>query len=322
VLIDQYLRDAIEVDVDAISDGKDVAIAGVMQHIEEAGVHSGDSACTLPPYSLPDDVIAEMERQAEALARALAVRGLMNVQFAVKDGHVYLIEVNPRASRTVPFVAKAIGRPVAKIAARVMAGEPLSSFAPFTIRPGHMAVKEAVFPFSRFPGADPVLSPEMKSTGEVMGIDAAFPAAFLKSQLGAGMRLPEGGTLFVSVKDSDKPAIVPAVQALLAHGFRVVATGGTQRYLTAQGLDVQRINKVAEGRPHIVDAIIDGEIALIFNTTEGWQSLLDSKSIRASALEKKLPYYTTAAASLAVAQAITQVRAGQLEVRSLQDYYS
>jgi carbamoyl-phosphate synthase large subunit len=323
VLVDQYLRDAIECDVDVIADAQgEVRIAGVMQHIEEAGVHSGDSACTLPPYSLPDDVIAEMERQAEALARALAVRGLMNVQFAVKDGHVYLIEVNPRASRTVPFVAKAIGRPVAKIAARVMVGETLSSFAPFTIRPGHMAVKEAVFPFSRFPGADPVLSPEMKSTGEVMGIDAAFPAAFLKSQLGAGMRLPEGGTLFVSVKDSDKPAIVPAVQALLAHGFRVVATGGTQRYLTAQGLDVQRINKVAEGRPHIVDAIIDGEIALIFNTTEGWQSLLDSKSIRASALEKKLPYYTTAAASLAVAQAITQVRAGQLEVRSLQDYYS
>lgn len=323
VLVDQYLRDAIECDVDVVADAAgEVRIAGVMQHIEEAGVHSGDSACTLPPYSLSDDVVAEMERQAIALATALKVQGLMNVQFAVKDGLVYLIEVNPRASRTVPFVAKAIGRPVAKIAARVMAGESLAGFEPFAIRPGHMAVKEAVFPFARFPGADPVLSPEMKSTGEVMGIDAAFPAAFLKSQLGAGMKLPDRGTLFVSVKDSDKPVIVPAVKGLLDHGFTAVATGGTQRYLSAQGLDVAHVNKVAEGRPHIVDAIIDGEIALIFNTTEGWQSLLDSKSIRASALEKKLPYYTTAAASLAVARAITEVRAGQLEVRSLQDYYS
>ncbi|MBX9896934.1 MAG: carbamoyl-phosphate synthase large subunit [Qipengyuania sp.] len=323
VLVDRYLRDAIECDVDVIADSAgEVRIAGVMQHIEEAGVHSGDSACTLPPYSLGAEVIAEMERQAEALARALKVQGLMNVQFAVKGSEVFLIEVNPRASRTVPFVAKAIGRPVAKIAARVMAGEPLANFEPFDIRPAHMSVKEAVFPFSRFPGADPVLSPEMKSTGEVMGIDRDFPAAFLKSQLGAGMNLPDRGTLFVSVKDSDKPVIVPAVKALLDHGFKAVATGGTQRYLAAQGLDVAPVNKVAEGRPHIVDAIIDGEIALIFNTTEGWQSLLDSKSIRASALEKKLPYYTTAAASLAVARAITEVEAARLEVRSLQDYYS
>ncbi len=331
VLVDQYLRDAIECDVDVIADSTgEVRIAGVMQHIEEAGVHSGDSACTLPPYSLGEDVIAEMERQAAALARALNVQGLMNVQFAVKLGDpgaergngVYLIEVNPRASRTVPFVAKAIGRPVAKIAARVMAGEPLSGFEPFDIRPSHMAVKEAVFPFARFPGADPALSPEMKSTGEVMGIDADFPAAFLKSQIGAGMNLPASGTLFVSVKDSDKPVILPAVKTLLDHGFRAVATGGTQRYLAAHGLDVARVNKVAEGRPHIVDAIIDGEIALIFNTTEGWQSLLDSKSIRAGALEKKLPYYTTASAALAVARAIVEVEPGQLEVRSLQAYYS
>ncbi|MBL8657873.1 MAG: carbamoyl-phosphate synthase large subunit [Altererythrobacter sp.] len=337
VLVDQYLRDAIECDVDVIADAEgEVRIAGVMQHIEEAGVHSGDSACTLPPYSLPDEVIVEMERQAVALAKALKVQGLMNVQFAYKDpatepgarpgadrgNGVYLIEVNPRASRTVPFVAKAIGRPVAKIAARVMAGEPLSAFEPFAVPTRHMAVKEAVFPFNRFPGADPVLSPEMKSTGEVMGIDRDFPAAFLKSQLGAGMNLPERGTLFVSVKDSDKPVIVPAVKALLDHGFTAVATGGTQRYLVGQRLDVKPVNKVAEGRPHIVDAIIDGEIALIFNTTEGWQSLLDSKSIRAGALEKKLPYYTTAAACLAVARAITEVKAGQLEVRSLRDYYS
>ncbi|MBX7489297.1 carbamoyl-phosphate synthase large subunit [Qipengyuania sp. GH25] len=322
VLVDQYLRDAIECDVDVVSDGDEVRIAGVMQHIEEAGVHSGDSACTLPPYSLSGDIIAEMERQAIDLARALQVRGLMNVQFAVKEGEVYLIEVNPRASRTVPFVAKAIGRPIAKVAALVMAGQPLTSFEPFDLNPNHMAVKEAVFPFARFPGADPVLSPEMKSTGEVMGIDRSFAAAFLKSQLGAGMKPPQSGTLFVSVKDSDKALIVPAVQTLLDKGFRVIATGGTQRYLADQGLKVELVNKVAEGRPHIVDAIIDGEVQLIFNTTEGWQSLLDSKSIREAALEKKLPYYTTAAASLAVAQAIAEVSPDQLEVRSLQDYYS
>ncbi|WP_379550276.1 carbamoyl-phosphate synthase large subunit [Qipengyuania sp. DGS5-3] len=322
VLVDQYLRDAIECDVDVVSDGEEVRIAGVMQHIEEAGVHSGDSACTIPPYSLPDDIVSEMERQARELALALKVRGLMNVQFAVKDGEVYLIEVNPRASRTVPFVAKAIGRPIAKIASRVMAGEPLSEFEPFDIRPEHMAVKEAVFPFARFPGADPVLTPEMKSTGEVMGIDADFPAAFLKSQMGAGMVLPREGTLFVSVKNSDKAVIVPAVKTLLAQGFKVIATGGTQSYLAEQGLDVTRVNKVAEGRPHIVDAIIDGEVDLVFNTTEGWQSLIDSKSIRASSLEKKVPYYTTAAASLASARAIAEVSPADLEVRSLQDYYS
>ena len=322
VLVDQYLRDAVECDVDVVADGQEVRIAGVMQHIEEAGVHSGDSACTLPPYSLPAEIIEEMERQATALAEALEVRGLMNVQFAVKEGEVYLIEVNPRASRTVPFVAKAIGRPIAKIAARVMAGEPLSSFEPFEIRPGHMAVKEAVFPFARFPGSDPVLSPEMKSTGEVMGIDRSFPAAFYKSQLGAGMQLPTQGTVFVSVKDSDKEVILPAVKTIIEQGFRVIATGGTQRFLSEQGLEVERVNKVAEGRPHIVDAIIDGEVALIFNSTEGWQSLLDSQSIREAALERKLPYYTTAAGSLAAARAIAEVSTEQLEVRSLQDYYS
>ncbi|KNH01918.1 carbamoyl phosphate synthase large subunit [Qipengyuania citrea LAMA 915] len=322
VLVDQYLRDAIECDVDVVADGTEVRIAGVMQHIEEAGVHSGDSACTLPPYSLPAEIIGEMERQATELAVALSVRGLMNVQFAVKDGEVYLIEVNPRASRTVPFVAKAIGRPIAKVAARVMAGEPLSAFEPFDLNPDHMAVKEAVFPFARFPGADPVLSPEMKSTGEVMGIDRGFAAAFLKSQLGAGMTPPQSGTLFVSVKDTDKPLIVPAVRTLLDKGFRVIATDGTQSYLAQQGVDVEPVNKVAEGRPHVVDTIIDGDVQLIFNTTEGWQSLLDSKSIREAALEKKLPYYTTAAACLAVAQAIAEVSPDQLEVRSLQDYYS
>jgi carbamoyl-phosphate synthase large subunit len=321
VLIDQYLRDAIECDVDALCDGTEVRIAGVMQHIEEAGVHSGDSACTLPPYSLPPEIIAEMERQAEALAHALGVKGLMNIQFAVKDQQVYLIEVNPRASRTVPFVAKAIGQPVAKIAARVMAGEPLSNFEPFKRDLPYMAVKEAVFPFARFPGADPVLSPEMKSTGEVMGIDTSFEAAFLKSQLGAGMVPPQSGTVFVSVKNTDKAVIVPGVRRLIEHGFKVIATGGTQSYLAEQGLSVERVNKVAEGQPHIVDKIIDGEVALIFNTTEGWQSLMDSKSIRQAALAGKVPYYTTAAGSVAAAAAISAIRPDQLEVRSLQDYY-
>ena len=322
VLIDQYLRDAIECDVDALCDGEQVVVAGVMQHIEEAGIHSGDSACTLPPYSLPQDIIAEMERQAEALALALGVKGLMNIQFAVKDGQVYLIEVNPRASRTVPFVAKAIGQPVAKIAARVMAGEKLSSFPPFKRSFDYMAVKEAVFPFARFPGVDPVLSPEMKSTGEVMGIDANFPVAFAKSQLGAGTRLPDGGVVFVSVKDSDKPVVLPAVKQLLELGFTVIATGGTQRYLAEAGLAVERVNKVAEGRPHIVDRIIDGDVTLIINTTEGWQSLKDSQSIRGSALSGRVPYYTTAAASVAAAQAIAALRHATLDVRSLQDYYS
>ncbi len=322
VLIDQYLRDAIECDVDALCDGDQVVVAGVMQHIEEAGIHSGDSACTLPPYNLPAEIIAEMERQAEALAMALGVKGLMNIQFAVKDGEVYLIEVNPRASRTVPFVAKAIGQPVAKVAARVMAGEKLSTFPPFKREFTYMAVKEAVFPFARFPGVDPVLSPEMKSTGEVMGLDTGFAMAFAKAQLGAGTRLPDSGTVFVSVKDSDKPVILPAVRQLIELGFSVIATGGTQKYLADAGLPVERVNKVAEGRPHIVDRIIDGGVALIFNSTEGWQSLKDSQSIRGSALTGKVPYFTTAAASVAAAQAIGALRGANLEVRSLQDYYS
>ncbi|MCL6251140.1 carbamoyl-phosphate synthase large subunit [Altererythrobacter sp. KTW20L] len=322
VLVDQYLRDAIECDVDALCDGDEVVIAGVMQHIEEAGVHSGDSACTLPPYSLPQDIVDEMERQAVLLAKGLGVLGLMNVQFAVKDGEVYLIEVNPRASRTVPFVAKAIGQPVAKIASRVMAGEKLNTFPPFKRKLPYMAVKEAVFPFARFPGSDPVLTPEMKSTGEVMGIDRDFATAFTKSQIGAGTVPPQAGKLFVSVKDSDKPMILEAVKLLVAHGFSIVATGGTANYLGEAGVPVDRVNKVAEGRRHIVDMIVDGEIALVFNTTEGWQSHKDSQSIRASALEARVPYYTTAAASLAVAQAIVTVRPADLEVRSLQDYYA
>ncbi|MBO9579968.1 MAG: carbamoyl-phosphate synthase large subunit [Sphingobium sp.] len=322
VLIDQYLRDAVEVDVDALCDGDDVVVAGVLQHIEEAGVHSGDSACSLPPYSLPDDIIAEIERQTDVLARALGVRGLMNIQFAVKDGKVYLIEVNPRASRTVPFVAKAIGTPIAKIAARVMAGEKIRDLPRIDRKKiRHIAVKEAVFPFNRFPGVDPVLSPEMKSTGEVMGIDADFRTAFAKSQIGAGTILPDGGTVFISVKDSDKPVILPAARKIVDLGFKIVATGGTARYLQEQGLPVEEVKKVAEGRPHIVDRIMDGAVDLIFNTTEGWQSLKDSKAIRTSALRLKVPSFTTAAGSVAAVDAIAALRARPLEVRSLQSYY-
>jgi carbamoyl-phosphate synthase large subunit len=322
VLIDRYLRDAIEVDVDAVADGDTVFVAGVLQHIEEAGVHSGDSACSLPPYSLPADIIAEIERQTDVLARALKVKGLMNVQFAVKDGDVYLIEVNPRASRTVPFTAKATGIPVAKIAARVMAGEKLASFdlSPRNVG-NHIAVKEAVFPFARFPGVDPVLGPEMKSTGEVMGIDADFATAFAKSQLAASTVLPQTGRVFISVKDSDKPQIIDAARDLVSLGFELVATAGTELVLKAAGIPVTAVNKVAEGRPHIVDRIKDGEIALIFNTTEGLQSLKDSQSIRASALYGRVPYYTTAPASRAAVAAIAALRRHRLEVRPLQSYH-
>jgi carbamoyl-phosphate synthase large subunit len=322
VLIDQYLRDATEVDVDALCDGDDVVVAGVLQHIEEAGVHSGDSACSLPPYSLPDGVIAEIERQTEVLAHALHVRGLMNIQYAVKDGTVYLIEVNPRASRTVPFVAKAIGTPIAKIASRVMAGEKLKDLPKIDRNAiDHVAVKEAVFPFARFPGVDPVLSPEMKSTGEVMGIDSNFATAFAKSQLGAGMVLPTHGTVFISLKDSDKPVILPAARKLVDMGFKIIATGGTARFLEDNGIPIETVNKVAQGRPHIVDRITDGGVDLIFNTTEGWQSLKDSKAIRTSALRQKVASFTTAAASLAAADAIEALRGHALEVRSLQSYY-
>ena len=322
VLIDQYLRDAIEVDVDALADGKDVFVAGVMQHIEEAGVHSGDSACALPPYSLSAEVIAELKAQTTRLALALKVRGLMNVQYAVKDNDVYLIEVNPRASRTVPFVAKTIGMPIAKIAARIMAGESLASFNLQEKPLNHIAVKEAVFPFNRFPGVDPVLGPEMKSTGEVMGLDTSFEHAFAKSQLGAGANLPLSGTAFVSVKDRDKAAMVEPVRELLEMGFTVIATGGTAAYLKEQGLDVGVVNKVAQGRPHIVDALKDGRVQLVFNTTEGAQALKDSHSIRTTALYGKVPYFTTAAASAAAVKSIHALQQRTLDVQPLQSYNS
>ncbi len=334
VLIDQYLSRATEVDVDALCDGETVFVAGVMEHIEEAGVHSGDSACSLPPFSLRPETIAELKRQTEAMAFALGVRGLMNVQFAIEEPHsdaprIFVLEVNPRASRTVPFVAKTIGKPLAAIAARVMAGESLASFGLVETPYDHVAVKEAVFPFARFAGVDTVLGPEMRSTGEVMGLDwrregegpgPAFARAFAKSQLGGGTVLPSAGAVFVSVKDADKPWIVEPVKLLLERGFRILATGGTAAYLADQGLAVEPVRKVLEGRPHIVDAMKNGEVQLVFNTTEGKQSLADSYEIRRSALMMKIPYFTTSAGALAAAQAITAMAHGPLDVRPLQDY--
>ena len=325
VLIDRYLRNAIEVDVDAVSDGRQVAVAGIMEHIEEAGIHSGDSACSLPPYTLSSAAIAEIERQTIALARALGVVGLMNVQFAVQDGVIFVLEVNPRASRTVPFVAKATGVPIAKIAARVMLGEQLSNGSVGTIRErlssgGHVAVKEAVFPFERFRGVDPILSPEMKSTGEVMGLDTDFGRAFAKSQLGSGTNLPLKGCVFVSVRDEDKAALVEPCRRLATMGFSLVATKGTADALSAADLPVERVKKVREGRPHIVDRMLSGGVQLVFNTTEGAQAIADSFSLRRTALTHKIPYYTTVAGARAAVQAIAALRAGNLEVAPLQSY--
>ncbi len=334
VLIDQYLSRATEVDVDALCDGETVFVAGVMEHIEEAGVHSGDSACSLPPYSLRPETIEELKRQTREMAFALQVRGLMNVQFAIEaplsdNPRIYVLEVNPRASRTVPFVAKTIGQPLASIAAKVMAGEKLSSFG-LTNKPyDHVAVKEAVFPFARFAGVDTLLGPEMRSTGEVMGLDwrrpgedfaPAFARAFAKSQLGSSVKLPQSGCAFVSVREDDKPFIVEAVRLLKAKGFRILATSGTCAYLAEQGLETEMVKKVLEGRPHIVDAIKNGEVQLVFNTTEGKQSIADSYEIRRTALMMKIPYYTTAAGALAAAQAITSGPESSLEVRALQSY--
>jgi carbamoyl-phosphate synthase large subunit len=334
VLIDQYLSRATEVDVDAVADEHDVYVAGVMEHIEEAGVHSGDSACSLPPFSLRPETIAELKRQTVAMAKALKVRGLMNVQFAIEEPlsdapRIYVLEVNPRASRTVPFVAKTIGKPLAAIAAKVMAGMKLSSFDLVRKPFNHVAVKEAVFPFARFPGVDTVLGPEMRSTGEVMGLDwirpgegplPAFARAFAKSQLGGGVRLPAAGCVFVSVKDADKPFILEPARLLAAAGFTLLATGGTCSYLKGEGVKVELIKKVLEGRPHIVDAMKNGEVQLVFNTTEGRQSLEDSFSLRRTALMMTIPYYTTTSGALAAAQAIVAMAEGALEVRPLQSY--
>ncbi|MEO0817704.1 MAG: carbamoyl-phosphate synthase large subunit [Pseudomonadota bacterium] len=318
LFIDRYLEDATEVDVDALCDGEHVHVAGIMEHIEEAGVHSGDSACALPPYSLSEDIQARLAEQATALAKALNVRGLINIQFAIKDDDIFVLEANPRASRTVPFVAKAVGAPIAGIAAKLMAGEPLASFDMSEATPSRIAVKEAVFPFGRFQDVDPVLGPEMRSTGEVMGWDDDFGTAFLKSQTAAGVELPKGGRVFVSVKDADKPSLIAPIKSLIDMGFDVVATRGTAGYLSEQGLDVSPINKVIEGQPHIVDAMINGKIQLVFNTTQGVQSLKDSKSIRRTALTRGIPYFTTLAASIASVAAIEALRTRKLGVQALQ----
>jgi carbamoyl-phosphate synthase large subunit len=333
VLIDQYLSAAIEVDADALADETGVFVAGIMEHIEEAGVHSGDSACSLPPFSLKPETVKELERQTVELARALKVKGLMNVQFAIMnpytDPKIYVLEVNPRASRTVPFVAKTLGKPLAGIAAKVMAGQSLSSFGLTPRDYRHVAVKEAVFPFARFANVDTVLGPEMRSTGEVMGLDwvrdgeemiDAFARAFAKSQLGGGTKLPTGGRVFVSVKDQDKPVIVEAIRTLLSLGFEVCGTAGTADYLATKGVKIDTIKKVLEGRPNILDAIKNGEIALVFNTTEGKQALLDSFSIRRTTLMMKIPYYTTANGAVAAVRAIASGLKGELDVRSIQEY--
>ncbi len=330
MLIDSYLQDAIELDVDALSDGNDVFVAGIMQHIEEAGIHSGDSACSLPPYSLDEPLLSQIRAQTVALAKGLKVIGLMNVQFAVKDNEIYLIEVNPRASRTVPFVAKSIGIPIAKIASRLMAGEKLKSFQLETQKTySHVTVKEAVFPFARFPGVDVILGPEMKSTGEAMGIDRDFARAFAKSQLSAGSTIPSKGCVFVSVKESDKALIAPVAKQLVELGFTLVATRGTASYLQGAGIAVETVNKVREGRPHIVDQLKDNQIAMVINTTDGSQAISDSFSIRRTALLGKIPYYTTVAGARAVAQAIAAIKTGTqagvsggLDVKSIQEYFA
>jgi carbamoyl-phosphate synthase large subunit len=322
ILIDQFLPDAIEVDVDVIADGQEAIVGGVMEHIEEAGIHSGDSACCLPPHSLEPATVEAIKTQARALARELGVRGLMNVQFAVpRDGRgIFILEVNPRASRTVPFVSKVTGVPLAKVAARIAVGKTLAEMGIREVTPKHVAVKEAVFPFAKFAGVDTILGPEMRSTGEVMGIDASFPAAFGKSQIGAGTKLPTSGCAFLSVQDSDKAGAVAVARGLIELGFEVVATKGTHDFLRGKGLDVTRVNKVREGRPHCVDRILDGGIHLVINTTSGAEAIKDSFPIRRNALLKGIPYYTTLSAARAAVGAIAELRAGKMRVRSLQEY--
>ncbi|MDQ0996538.1 carbamoyl-phosphate synthase large subunit [Phyllobacterium ifriqiyense] len=328
LLFDRYLTEAIEVDVDCLCDGKDTWVSGIMEHIEEAGIHSGDSACSLPVHSLSAETVSDLEKETAALAKSLNVVGLMNVQYAIKDGTIYVLEVNPRASRTVPFVAKTIGTPIAKVAARIMAGETLEqALSHYGGKPSatgrkHIAVKEAVFPFARFPGVDTLLGPEMRSTGEVMGLDYDYALAFAKAQLGAGVDLPRDGTLFVSVRDEDKQRILAPVKRLAELGFKILATGGTARFLGENGVAAQKINKVQEGRPHVEDAIRNRQVQLVFNTTDSAKAISDSKSLRRATLMQKVPYYTTLSGADAVAEAIAALKAGSLEVRPLQDYFA
>ncbi len=323
VLIDRFLEDAIEVDVDAICDGHEVFVAGVLEHIEHAGVHSGDSAMCLPPHSLPTSVVAEIERQTRALALELGVRGLMNVQFAIQGERIFILEVNPRASRTVPFISKAIGIPLAKVAARIMLGKTLAD-QNIRERPvlAHAFVKESVFPFVKFPGVDTLLGPEMRSTGEVMGIGESFPLAFAKAQLGAGSLLPRTGTVFMSVRDEDKPGLVATARKLKSRGFKIIATGGTQEYLAAHGVEALRVNKVTEARPHVADVIRDGRVDLVVNTPQGGQSLVDSFSIRRTALERGIPLVTSLTAARATADAIEALERGEQGVLALQDLHA
>ncbi|MBP9203285.1 MAG: carbamoyl-phosphate synthase large subunit [Kofleriaceae bacterium] len=321
LLIDQFLADAVELDVDVLADRTGaVVVGGVMEHIEEAGIHSGDSACALPPYSLPADVIDECRRQAKLLAVELGVVGLMNLQLAVLGGEVFVLEVNPRASRTVPFVSKAIGRPLAKLAVKLMLGKTLAELGVTEVEPSHVSVKEVVFPFVKFDGVDTILGPEMRSTGEVMGIDRDFPRAFAKSQLAAGMKLPVGGTAFLSVREQDKPVAVEIARRLVTLGFSLVATHGTAATLRAAGLTVEGINKVLEGRPHCVDAMDSGEIHFVVNTTEGAQAIVDSQSLRRAALMNGIAYFTTIRGARAALEAIAVQKRGELRVASLQHY--
>jgi carbamoyl-phosphate synthase large subunit len=323
LLIDRFLDDAMEIDVDALYDGTELFLGGVMEHIEEAGIHSGDSACALPPYSLPADLIDEVKRQARMLATELGVIGLMNTQFAIHGGEVFVLEVNPRASRTVPFVSKAIGKPLAKIAAKVMAGRTLADLGAFPsgeVEPRHVSVKEVVFPFVKFEGVDTLLGPEMRSTGEVMGIDTDFSRAFMKSWIASGGRVPTSGTAFLSVRDADKPAVVEIARRLVHLGFALVATHGTAAYLKKAGLEVRGMNKVLEGRPHCVDAMDNREIQLVINTTEGAEAIQDSVSLRRAALMNGIAYQTTLRGARAALEAIAVAKRGDLRVTSLQTY--
>jgi carbamoyl-phosphate synthase large subunit len=322
ILIDQFLEDAVEVDVDAVSDGADTVIGGIMEHIEEAGIHSGDSACILPPQTLAPEMIARIETQTKQIATALGVVGLMNIQYAIKDGELYLLEVNPRASRTVPFVSKAIGVPLAKLATKVMLGKTLKELG-FTERrhPRHIAVKEAVFPFNRFPGVDVLLGPEMKSTGEVMGIDSSFGMAYAKSQLAAGWRLPLSGTIYISVHNRHKEKTVAIARAFQEMGFRIVGTRGTAAFLGDHGIPITPINKLTEGRPHVLDAIKNGAIQLMINTSVGRKSSYDGYNIRRGALIYNIPYTTTLAGAKALSEAIAALKSREWEVTTLQDYY-
>jgi carbamoyl-phosphate synthase large subunit len=320
VLLDRFLDLAVEVDVDCICDGTDVVIGGVMEHIEQAGVHSGDSGCSLPPITLPKDIIDEMCKQVAEMAKALKVIGIMNTQFAIQNGVIYILEVNPRASRTVPFVSKAIGQPLAKIAAKVMAGISLKE-QNFTkeIIPPYYSVKESVFPFDKFPDADPILGPEMKSTGEVMGTGRSFGEAYAKAQLASGVTLPSIGTAFISVRDQDKEEAVELAKDLIQRGFRIMATDGTAMHLSQNGIKTRRINKVREGRPHILDMIKSDEVTLIVNTTEGKRAIRESVGIRSAAVINKVTYYTTMAAAKATCTALDYLE--NTDVNKLQDLH-